>query len=155
MSDSDWGPCNSPGQNTGVGSHSLLQGIFQTQGWNPGLLHCRRILYWLSHQGSPYLSISSFQQPPSPKVKWLSRVRLFATPRTVAYQALLSMGFSRQEYWSGLPFPSPSPRSCYIPLPPRGGAKPRTIRHLPEFPASLCYCLVGVFRIPPVMRFEI
>ena len=36
-----------------------------------------------------------------------SRVRLFATPRTVAYQALQSMGFSRQEYWSRLPFPSP------------------------------------------------
>ena len=41
------------------------------------------------------------------KVKLLSRVRLFATPWTVAYQAPLSMGFSRQEYWSGLPFPSP------------------------------------------------
>ena len=41
------------------------------------------------------------------KVKSLSRVRLFATPWTVAHQAPLSMGFSRQEYWSGLPFPSP------------------------------------------------
>ena len=41
------------------------------------------------------------------KVKSLSRVRLFATPWTVAYQAPLSMGFSRQEHWSGLPFPSP------------------------------------------------
>ena len=40
------------------------------------------------------------------KVKSLSRVRLFATPWTVAHQAPLSMGFSRQEYWSGLPFPS-------------------------------------------------
>ena len=40
-------------------------------------------------------------------MKLLSRVRLFATPWTVAYQALLSMGFSRQRYWSGLPFPSP------------------------------------------------
>ena len=40
-------------------------------------------------------------------VKSLSRVRLFATPWTVARQAPLSMGFSRQEYWSGLPFPSP------------------------------------------------
>ena len=44
---------NSPGQNTGVGSLSLLQGIFPTQGFNQGLLHCRRILYQLSHQGSP------------------------------------------------------------------------------------------------------
>ena len=41
------------------------------------------------------------------KVKSLSRVRLFATPWTVAYQAPPSLGFSRQEYWSGLPFPSP------------------------------------------------
>ena len=44
---------NSPGQNTGVGSLSLLQGIFPTQGSNPGLQHCRQILYQLSHQGSP------------------------------------------------------------------------------------------------------
>ena len=44
---------------------------------------------------------------PSDWVKSLSRVRLFATPWTVAYQAPPSMGFSRQEYWSGLPFPSP------------------------------------------------
>ena len=41
------------------------------------------------------------------EVKSLSRVRLFATPWTVAYQAPPSMGFSRQEYWSGLPFVSP------------------------------------------------
>ena len=41
------------------------------------------------------------------KVKTLSRVRLFATPRTVAHQAPPSVGFSRQEYWSGIPFPSP------------------------------------------------
>ena len=40
------------------------------------------------------------------KVKSLSRVRLFATPWTVAYQTPPSMGFSRQEYWSGLAFPS-------------------------------------------------
>ena len=41
------------------------------------------------------------------EVKWLSRVRLFAIPRTIARQAPPSMGFSRQEYWSGLPSPSP------------------------------------------------
>ena len=40
-------------------------------------------------------------------MKSLNRVRLLATPWTVAYHAPLSMGFSRQEYWSGLPFPSP------------------------------------------------
>ena len=42
--------------NTGVGRHSLLQEIFPTQGSNPHLLHCRQILYHLSHQGSPYLN---------------------------------------------------------------------------------------------------
>ena len=41
------------------------------------------------------------------EVKSLSRVRLFATPWTIAYKAPLSLEFSRQEYWSGLPFPSP------------------------------------------------
>ena len=47
-------PWNSPDKNIGVDSHSLLQGIFPTQGWNSGfLLHCRKILYHLSHQGSP------------------------------------------------------------------------------------------------------
>ena len=48
-----YSPWNSPGQNTGVGSCSFLQGIFPTQGLNPGFLHCRQILYQLSHQGSP------------------------------------------------------------------------------------------------------
>ena len=46
-------PRNSPGQNAGVGSLSLLQGIFPTQGSNPGLSHCIQILYHLSHKGSP------------------------------------------------------------------------------------------------------
>ena len=46
-------PWNSPGQNTGVGSLSLLWGIFPTQGSNPGLPHCRWILNHLSHKGSP------------------------------------------------------------------------------------------------------
>ena len=45
------------------------------------------------------------------KVKLLSHVQLFATPWTAAYQAPLSMGFSRQEYWSGVPSPSPSIRN--------------------------------------------
>ena len=44
---------NSPGPNTGVGSLFLLHGIFPTQELNPGLQHCRQILYQLSHQGSP------------------------------------------------------------------------------------------------------
>ena len=58
VSDSLWpyglySPWTSPGQNNGVGSLSLLHRVFPTQGSNPGLLHCRRILYQLSHKGSP------------------------------------------------------------------------------------------------------
>ena len=53
------------------------------------------------------------------KVKWLSPFRLFATPWTVAHQAPLSMGFSRLEYWSGLPFLSPGD-------PPKPGIEPRS-----------------------------
>ena len=60
---------DSPGKNTGVGCHALLQGIFPTQGWDPGPLHCRRSLYQLSPQGSlgVYIcqccSFSSFHPP--------------------------------------------------------------------------------------------
>ena len=48
---------DSPGKNTGVGCHALLQGIFPTQGSNPGLLHCRQIPYYLSHRGSPWYRV--------------------------------------------------------------------------------------------------
>ena len=48
-----YSPWNSPGQDTGVSILSLLQGIFPTQGSNPGFPHCRWILYQLSHKGSP------------------------------------------------------------------------------------------------------
>ena len=48
-----YSPWNSPGQNIRVGSLSLLQGVFSTQGSDPGLPHCRWILYHLSFQGSP------------------------------------------------------------------------------------------------------
>ena len=50
---------DSPGKNTGVGSYSLLQGIFLTQGWNLGLLHCWKILYCLSHQGNIYFKLEA------------------------------------------------------------------------------------------------
>ena len=82
-------PWDSPGKNTGVGYHFLLQ--------------CMKV-----------------------KVTSLSRVRLLATPWTAAYQAPPSMGFSRQEYWSGVPLPSPTIKilACAfipldLPLPPQ------------------------------------
>ena len=77
-------------QNTGVCYHALFP--------NPGI-----------GPRSPTLQADSLpsEPPVKAKVKLLSRVQIFATPWTVAYQAPPSMGFSRQEYWSGLPFPSP------------------------------------------------
>ena len=61
-----YSPWTSPGQNTGVGSLSLLQWIFPTQGSNPGLPHCRQILYQLSHKGSPQ-SLAYLLSGPSQK----------------------------------------------------------------------------------------
>ena len=66
----------------------------------PGILQAR-ILEWVA------ISFSNAWKW-KVKVKSLSRVRLLATPGTAAYQAPLSMGFSRQEYWSGVPLPSPA-----------------------------------------------
>ena len=65
VSDSLWpcglySPWDSPGQNTGVGSLSLLQGIFPTQGSNPGFLHCRQILHQLSYEGSSFETVVFF-----------------------------------------------------------------------------------------------
>ena len=56
-------PWDSPGKNTRVGCHSLLQGIFLTQGLNLGLPHCRQILYHLSHLESPFICYSSANLP--------------------------------------------------------------------------------------------
>ena len=78
-----------PGKNTGVGCHSLLQGIFLTQGSNPHLLHplhllhCRQILYCWATREALSDTISS--------VQLLSHVQLFATPRTATLQASLSI----------------------------------------------------------------
>ena len=69
-------PWNSPHQNTGVGGLSLLQGVFPTQGWNLSLLHCRRTLYHLNHQGSPTFSnIITYMKKPPPKA--LMSIRRF------------------------------------------------------------------------------
>ena len=85
-------PWNFSSKDTGVGCHFLLQGTFPTQGWNPHLL-C------LLHLQADSLLLAPPGRPPM----LLCAVRLFATPKTAARQAPLSMGFSRQEYWSGLP----------------------------------------------------
>ena len=89
---------------TGVGGLSLLQGIFPTQGLNQGLLHCRQILHQLNHQGNPIL-LTSCDAEKIYHTCGHSVTSNSATPWTVARQTPLSMGFSRHEYWSGLPFP--------------------------------------------------
>ena len=64
---------DSPGKNTGMGCHALLQGIFSTQGSNLDLPHCRQILYCLSHQGNPrildWVTYPSSGDLPDPGIK--------------------------------------------------------------------------------------
>ena len=107
---------NSPGKSPGVGCHAFLQGIFLTQGSNPRplhLLHCSGFLTGeplgkLCPSGSQEQTASYFCLPVCMCVCCLfSRVQLFVTLWTLAHQAPLSMGFSRQEYWNGLPRPPP------------------------------------------------
>ena len=84
-----------------MGCHPLLQGIVQPT-IEPGSLEALALQVdslLLSQGGTPMCCLLLLSR--------FSRVQLFATPRIVAHQALLSMGFSRQEYWSGVPFPSP------------------------------------------------
>ena len=105
ISDSLWphglySPWNSPGQNTGIGSFSFLQRIFPTQGLNPGLPNCRRILYQLSHKGSPKYAAAT-------AAKSLQSFRTLCDPIDGSPPGSPSLGFSKQEHWSGLPFPSP------------------------------------------------
>ena len=86
-------PWNSPSKNTKVGCHSLLQGIFLTQGSILGLLHCRQILYQLNYQGIRKEAA----------VKWSEVAQscptLWPHGLYVAHQTPRSMGFSRHEYW--------------------------------------------------------
>ena len=121
LSDSMWphrlySPWNSPGQNTGMDSCSFLQGIFPTQGQNPGPSHCRQILYQLSYQGLYIISKNFFKSHNKghtfPGIGGgvglvTKSCPTLATSWTGACQPPLSMGFSKQEYWSGLPVPSP------------------------------------------------
>ena len=65
------------------------------------------LISWLQSPSAVILEPPKINSGTNNILSELSRVRLFATPWTIAYQAPPSMGFSRQEYWSGLPFPSP------------------------------------------------
>ena len=70
----------SPGQNTGVDSLSLLQGIFPTQALNPSLLHCRRIIYQLSHKGNPYIYVYVYFFSYNIQSKFAYRIALLTSP---------------------------------------------------------------------------
>ena len=91
---------DSPGKNTGVGYHALLQGFFLNQGLNRGVLHCRRVLYQLSHQGSPVLltafSLVSF------KYKGEVRRKPYSLPPITCLLALGFWAASKEEDNSGL-----------------------------------------------------
>ena len=120
-------PWNFPAKNPGMGGHALLQGIFPTQESSPHLLLGRQILYhWATweaqkkdrhgpcFQGGYRLLgyILILDRLPARHWCWCCLVSklclsLFATPWMVAHKTLLSVGFPRQEYWSGLPFHSP------------------------------------------------
>ena len=69
-----YSPWNSPGQNTRVGSCFLVQGIFPTERSNPGLLHCMRILYQLSHQGIPKERIDTGNRNAILACRWLMKL---------------------------------------------------------------------------------
>ena len=88
-------PWNSPGQNTGVGSLSLFRGIFPSQGTNPGIPHCRQIIYHLSHKGSLTASrkdlLTGAHNLQFSSIHSLSYVWLFATPWTGGRQTSLSI----------------------------------------------------------------
>ena len=118
-------PWDSPGKNTGAGCHFLLQcmkvksesEVAQSCATLSDPMDCSlpgssirgifqaRVLEW---GAIAFSTINNYIVIREGKGKSPSRVRLFATPWTVAYQAPPSIGFSRQSYWSGLPFPSPA-----------------------------------------------
>ena len=122
---------DSPGKNTGGSCHALLQGIFPTQGQNPGRLHYKQILYHLSHQGSPFSRQEYWSRLPCLTLGWLvglvsKSCQTLATPWNVACQAPRGSSQPRdwtqvsriagefftiwatretQEYWSGVAYP--------------------------------------------------
>ena len=142
-----YGPWNSPGQNIGMGSLSLLQGVFPTQGSNPGLLHCRRILYQLCYEGSKKLNkdlhdpenhdgVVTHLEPDilECEVKWaLGRitmnkasggddipVELFQILKDDAVKVLHSIC---QQIWKTKKWPQDWKRAVFIPIPKKGNAK--------------------------------
>ena len=108
-----YSPWTSPGQNTGAGSFSLLQGIFPTQGLNPGFPHCRWILYQLSHKesiimsshkGSHYTVTGDKSHPPPPLSFLCFFVCLFFVFQSEVSHLLLELGTLSYFLFKILPF---------------------------------------------------
>ena len=101
-------PWNSPGKSARVGSLSLLQGIFPTQGFNPGLPHCRQILYQLSYQGSPNSLLRSNNIPLHgyitfyPFIHWwtLGCFYLSAVVNNAAVNSIIPLVVQRLRLWT-------------------------------------------------------
>ena len=93
-----YSPWDSPGKNTEVGSQSLLQGIFPSQGWNPGLPHCGRILYCVSHQGSPnttsWLIFTECWQSVKNFLSWRAYIHMHISQWLIHSYHYSQMGFS-------------------------------------------------------------
>ena len=108
-----YSPWNSPGQNARVGSLSLLQGIFPTQGSNPGLPHCRWIFYQLSHQGSPrrlewvVYPFSSGSSRPRNQTRVSCTTGGFFTNWAVKEALCPSMALVNDRTWIHAPFDQP------------------------------------------------
>ena len=123
-----YSPWDSPGKNSRVGSLSLLQGIFPTQGSNPGLPHCRWILYQLSPKGNPRI-LEWVAYPFSSRATWLrNQTGVSCTAGTRTHTEALSK-------WCPLPMP-PEILSCSR-VPTNNPAAPRA-----ESPGWGLLCLV-------------
>ena len=125
-----YSPWNSPAQNTGVGSLSLLQGIFPPQELNPDLLHCRWILYQLSHKGSPRI-LDWVDYPFSRGSSW---------PRNWTGISCITGRFFTNWIIREAPSPSETPINANVDkldVTPRD-ACPDLIDHSSSFPTQLC-----------------
>ena len=149
-----YSPWDSPGQNTGVGSLSLFQGIFPTQGMNPGLPHCRQILYQLNHKGSPRI----LEWVRFPFSRWSSQRRNWTRVSCIARGFLTNWAIREAltrdqtwvqavkvpspNHWTSRQFPKHLSFSLY--LIPSGGILPKSLQNFlchypPPCPGTLVF----------------
>ena len=164
-------PWNSPGQNTGVGSLSLLQGSFPTQGSNPGLPHWRQILYQLSHQGSHILGLlvnlliavtkGNLQMHVARPWMWMSassRRTSWSTRRNWGPITRTCSASSRQSWMSRWGFPRLCIGSAHFYLPCHKDRKESLSFPATEIPAlsrtPCCWAVLSPMYITPWLKGE-